>query len=141
MIDEDPIRTDGRRRRKQKRLSSSHPVCVLCSCSDIEALTAVTPEWLKERGVIIPPGLLEMHHVVGEKHDSDFVVALCLNCHRRVTEALDQGQITMQPKRDSRELVALMLDALAIFLDMLVAAIRRWAEVLRQSLMQESTND
>lgn len=141
MIDEDPIRTDGRRRRKQQRLGSSHPVCLVCNCSDIAALTDVTPEWLKERGVIVPPGLMEMHHVVGQKHDSDFVVALCLNCHRKVTEALDQGQITMQPKRDSRELVALMLDALAIFLDMLVAAVRRWAELLRKSIILEGTHD
>lgn len=131
MIDHNPIKTDVRRRKRQDRFDNADPRCIFCGYPEIEALTAVTLEWLKSHGSCVPKALTELHHVVGKKHDSDLVVPLCLNCHRLVTEDLARAGISMHPERDSKTLVALMLDALASFFELLVAALRRWAELLR----------
>ncbi len=125
MIDQNPIRTDGRQKRRQDRFSSPNPVCLLCECPNLQALTPVTVGWLKAHGI-------ELHHVVGEKRDPDFVVALCLNCHRNVTENLAKAGISMGRERDSKMMIATMLEALAVFFEMLIDALHRWAALLRQ---------
>jgi hypothetical protein len=127
MIENDPIGAAGRRRRRQKRFSVENPVCRLCLESNLECLTPVTLDWLRAQQI-----LLEDHHVVGEKNDPDFVVPLCLNCHRLVTEGLAQAGIRMCREPNPQKRVAMMLDALAVFLDMLASAVRRWATLLKQ---------
>jgi len=47
----------------------------------------------------------------------------------------------MQPEQDPNALVASMLDALAVFLEALVAALRRWAQVLRGTKEGEAKNE
>jgi hypothetical protein len=128
MIDNDPIGTAGRRRRRQKRFSVENPVCLFCGEPNLECLSPVTLAWLKAHQV-----LLEDHHVVGNKSDPDFVVPLCLNCHRLVTEGLAQAGISMNRESNPQKRVAVMLEALAVFLDMLAAAVRRWAALLKQA--------
>jgi hypothetical protein len=135
MIDQNPVKTAVRRRRKQERLGSLSPFCVLCGNGDIETLVPVTPDWLRQR--IPPERLIELHHVVGEQHDSDVVVPLCLNCHRIVTEGLAKAGVSMHPEPQPRERVALMLDALAVFFEFLVKSLRQWAEYLRKSITEE----
>jgi hypothetical protein len=94
----------------------------------LECLTPVTLDWLEAHQVLI-----EEHHVVGKKNDPDFVVPLCLNCHRLVTECLAQAGISMHRDPNPQKRVAVMLEALAVFLDMLAAAVRRWAALLKQA--------
>jgi hypothetical protein len=127
MIDNDPIGTAGRRRKRQKRFSVENPACLFCAEPNLECLKPVTLDWLKAHQVLI-----EDHHVAGVTNDPDFVVAICLNCHRKVTERLMQAGISMSREPNPRIRVAVMLEALAVFLDMLVAALRRWAALLRQ---------
>jgi hypothetical protein len=81
VTDQNPIKTDARRRRRQERFENRSPKCILCGCPDLEALTQVSHRWLKVHGI-------ELHHVVAEVRDSDLVVPLCLNCHRTATEGL-----------------------------------------------------
>ncbi len=128
MTDNNPIVTAGRRRRRQKRFGVQNPVCLLCSERNLECLTAVTFDWLEAHQVLI-----EEHHVVGKKHDPAFVAALCLNHHRLATEGLMQAGVSMFREPNPRTRVALMLEALAVFLDMLAASVRRWAVILRQA--------
>lgn len=123
MKDKDPIATDVRRRRRQRRLGTDHPTCDLCGYSGLEALTPVTSGWLKAHGI-------ERHHVVGKNNDPNLVVSLCLNCHRTATEGLARAGVSMRSESDPIARVAQMLDALAAFFEMLVDALRRWAELL-----------
>jgi hypothetical protein len=131
VIDQNPIKTDVRRRKRQDRFDCATPRCLFCGYPDIEALTGVTLEWLNSHGSCAPKSLTELHHVVGKKRDADLVVPLCLNCHRGVTEGLAKAGISMHAERESKTLVASMLDALASFLEFLVSALRQWAELLR----------
>lgn len=126
-MDRDPIKTDIRRRRTQKRLGCEQPICVLCGHPGIESLTSVSPDWLKKHGI-------EWHHVVGKKRDTGLVISLCFNCHRAATEGLARAGVTMLAETDPKTLVAQVLDALAVFFEMLVDALRRWAELLRTSI-------
>jgi len=101
---------------------------MICGESNLETLIPLTPDWLEAHGV--PRSLIEMHHPVGEAHDRELIVPLCRNCHAKATEGLMRAGISMRPGPDPKARVPLMLDALAVFLDMLAAAVRRWARVL-----------
>jgi hypothetical protein len=83
---------------------------------------------------------LQDHHVVGWKRDSELISVLCRNCHALASEDLLQEDIDMQRETNPNALVASMLDALAVFLEALVAAVRRWAQILRQAI-SEARND
>ena len=130
MKDVDPIRTDGRRRRRLNRFGPN-PQCLFCPCTDLEALTLVKVGWLEKHGI-------ELHHVVEERRDPELEVPLCLNCHRKVTEGLAQAGISNHYEQEPRELVAQMLDALAVFLEFVIEALRRWANILRETLRREA---
>jgi hypothetical protein len=138
-MDKDPIKTAGREKRRQERLCSSPRVCPFCGCVDPIALIAVAPEWLLAKGV--PRTLFEGHHSVGEAHDPELIVLICRNCHAKATERLLCAGVSMRPAPDPVTRVALILDALAEFFEMLVAALRRWAETLRKSTRPEVTHD
>jgi hypothetical protein len=133
MIDNDPIATAGRRRRRQKRFLIDNPTCLLCGEPNLECLTPVTLDWLKAHRVLI-----EMHHAASEQNDPEFVVPVCLNCHRKVTEGLAQAGVSMRRESNPKTRVAVMLEALAVFLSMLADAVRRWAALLRQSTPLEA---
>jgi hypothetical protein len=47
----------------------------------------------------------------------------------------------MCPEPDTRKRVALMLEALAVFFEHLVEALRRWAKILRDSIILEAANE
>lgn len=127
-IDNDPIGTAGRRRRRQKRFPIENPSCLLCGEPNLECLTPVTFDWIKAHRILI-----ELHHPSREQNDPDFVTALCLNCHRKAEEGLAQAVIGVRCEPNPQKRVAVMLDALAVFLDMIAAAVRRWAALLKQA--------
>jgi hypothetical protein len=125
-VDKNPILTARRRRRRQERFGSLNPVCVVCGCKEIEKLASTTIGWLFQRA-----NLVELHHVVGHHHDPDLVVPLCMNCHRAATESLAKAGVTMNPVCEPHERVALMLDGLSTFSELLVTSLRGWAKFLR----------
>jgi hypothetical protein len=125
----DPVKTAKRQRKRQERFGTLTPVCVLCGCDDLVKLAAVTVGWLSR---------FQMHHVVGRNHDPELVVPICLNCHRGVAEGLAQAGVSMDAIGEPRERVALMLDALSTFFELLVEALRRWAASLRACDSKES---
>lgn len=118
--------------RRQARLGDGPHICILCGCSDPVALIDKTPDWLEHHS--IPKTLFEQHHPAGRHHDPELTVFICRNCHAEATEGLLQAGVSMRPEPDPVLQVALMLDALAVFLEVLAAALRRWAELLRNSL-------
>jgi len=136
-MNNEPIKTAVRRRRKQERFGRLNPICVICGNGNLETLAEVTPEWLRQR--VPPERLIELHHVFGQQSEPRAVIPVCMNCHRSLTERLAQAGISMRPPNEPREFVALMLDALALFFESLVEALRRWAVYLRNSIASEAT--
>ena len=135
-LDRNPVRTAGRRRKRQKRFPIDNPTCLLCGEPNLECLRQVTPDWLKAHRVLI-----EIHHVVLEQNDAEFVVAVCLNCHRKVHEGLAQAGVGERSESDPKTRVAVMLEALAVFLGMQSQAVRRWAAVLKQFTTVEERHE
>ena len=129
MIDQQPVDTAVRRRRREARLGDGPRVCILFGQAHLENFVSVTGDWLKARGA--SDRLLEDHHLVGKRRDPKLTVPLCRNCHGDATESLATAGISMLAERDSRSRVATILDALAVFFEMLVNALRRWAHELR----------
>jgi len=78
--------------------------------------------------------LLEDHHVVGDAHDPNLVVTLCLNCHREVTEGLAREGVSMRPERNIHKLVALVLRSSAVFFEALAKSYRNWAKLLEDGV-------
>ena len=131
MNDNDPIGTAIRRKRRQIRFGTDHPMCFLCPESNLETLTPVTLGWLEAHGVNVRLILIEMHHIHGEAHDPELVVPLCLNCHRKVTEDLAREGVSMEPEVDPVRRTVLMLQADATFFERFAASRRRMAEDLK----------
>lgn len=129
MIDVDPIGTARREERRLARLGSANPICILCGCIDPVALLPVEVGWLEAHAV--PRSLFEGHHVVGENHDPHFIVLICRNCHAKAGEGLLQAGIPMLPEPDALMRVCLMLDGWAVHHEMIAAANRRAAALLR----------
>ena len=104
----------------------------------MESLTRETRQWLEARG--IPRDrlnrLLEEHHVVGEAHDPDLVVTLCLNCHREITEGLTCEGVSMDPQENLLKLIAFVLRSSAVLFDFLAVSYRKWATLLENHLRE-----
>jgi hypothetical protein len=101
----------------------------------LEALTTVTRRWLetKEVPAELLDRLLEKHHVLGEVHDPNLTVTLCLNCHREITEGLMREGVSMRPEKSVRKRTALKLRASAVFLESLASSYRDSASLLEES--------
>jgi hypothetical protein len=141
MIDHNPIGTAVRRERRQARFSTYHPVCFLCPESDLETLTPVTLGWLEAHGVDVRRVLIELHHHYGEALDSEFVVPLCLNCHRKVTEDLARAGVSTETEADVIVRTVMKLEADVAFFERFIASRKRMAEDLKQTLKPENSND
>src|SRR5215203_5459587 len=60
------IKREQRKQRRFQRLGTNNPRCAICG----------ETHW----------ACFEEHHIAGRKHDSDFTVFVCTNCHRKLTE-------------------------------------------------------
>ena len=131
MGNEYPIRSARRRALREERLGKD-AFCLFCGYACLESLTKVSRNWLESKGVFPDQSerLLEDHHAVGEAHDPDLFVTLCLNCHREVTEGLAREGVNMRPEKNIRKLVALILRASAVFFEALAKSYRKWANLL-----------
>jgi hypothetical protein len=135
MSDQFPIRRARRKANRKDRLGSN-AFCLFCGYACLESLTPVSRRWLEERG--IPKDrlnrLLELHHVLGEAHDPDAIITLCLNCHREITEGLASESVSMHPETNLLRLIAGVLRASAVLFESLAKSYRRWACRLEASL-------
>jgi hypothetical protein len=131
MGDQYPIRTARRKALREERLGND-AFCLFCGYGCLESLTKVSRKWLESKGVSPDwiERLLEDHHAVGEAHDPELFVTLCLNCHRAVTEGLAREGVSMRPEKNVPKLVALMLRASAVFFEALAKSYRKWANLL-----------
>jgi hypothetical protein len=131
MKDQQPIRTARRKLRMEERLGSN-AFCLFCGYACLESLTLVTRRWLEERGISKDwmDRLLEEHHVVGEAHDPDLTITLCLNCHRQITEGLACEGVDMHAEKNLHKLIALILRASAVLFEHLALSYRKWANLL-----------
>jgi hypothetical protein len=137
--DQQPIRTARRKASREDRLGSN-AFCLFCGYVNLESLTQESRRWLEEKR--IPKArierLLEDHHIVGEAHDPDLIVTLCLNCHREITEGLAREGVSMHPERNVSKAVALMLRGSAVLFESLAKSYRKWASLLEQHLEVDS---
>jgi hypothetical protein len=114
--EEQPIRAARRKARQVDRLGGLTPICVYCGETAIECL--------------------ELHHVTGRKLDADFVEARCRNCHRKIELQRDVANLTGNGERKAKtlqkdEIIRLRLLGLAEGHVSTAAALRRWAEQIR----------
>jgi hypothetical protein len=125
MFDENPIQTQLRNERRMQRLGEN-AACAMCGFSKPEALTTAKTS------------LLEKHHIFLEANDPKTTVALCLNCHRTVTEGgLRAG--AMRPASSCLERFELMLRSLGSFLIVLGEKLLEWAEEIAGLLFDLKT--
>lgn len=134
MKDQLPMRT-ARRKALRKDRFGSNDFCLFCGYACLEALTRISRRWLEAKGVPteLLNHLLEDHHVIGEAHDPDLIVTLCLNCHREITEGLAREGVSMYPERNIHKLVALVLRGSAVLFEFLASSYRKWASLLEDS--------
>lgn len=138
MIEPDPIGTDARHAERLRRLGPGPYICLFCGIEDPVVLIRKTLGWLEVR---VPRSLLEDHHVLCRNHDPNLTVLLCRNCHFMVTEGYLRAGISMQYEPDPRKRVALMLETLAAFFEMLAATLRQWAVLLIKDISPEVPHD
>jgi hypothetical protein len=133
--DQHPIRTARRKTLRKERLGSDD-FCLFCGYACLESLTPVSRRWLEQRG--IPKDrlnrLLELHHGVGEAHDPDVIIMLCLNCHREITEGLACEGVSMHPETNLLKVITYVLRASAALFESLATSYRKWASRLEDRL-------
>jgi hypothetical protein len=130
-----PIRCARRQANRKDRLGSN-AFCLFCGYACLESLTQVSRRWLEERG--IPKDrlnrLFELHHVLGEAHEPDVVITLCLNCHREITEGLASEGVSMHPETNLLKVIAGVLRASAVLFESLAKSYRKFAGRLEDRL-------
>ena len=130
-----PIRTARRKALREDRLGKD-AFCLVCGYGCLESLTQVTRRWLESKGVSKGwiDRLLEDHHVVGEVHDPDLQITLCLNCHREVTEGVAREGVSMRREKNVRKVTVLRLRACAVHFESLAGSYRKWADLLENEV-------
>jgi hypothetical protein len=133
--DQNPIRTARRKTLREDRLGTN-AFCFFCGYACLESLTCVSRKWLEAKGITKEyiDRLLEEHHILGEAHDPDATVTLCLNCHREITEGLAREGVSMRPEKNPLKLIVLMLRASAVLFESLARSYRKWATLLEHHL-------
>jgi len=127
-MDLDPVGTAVRRARRIANLEGA-TACALCGEPEWSALLPVTRKFL------------ERHHVFGVAADASSVVALCRNCHGRVTEAqIREGVNLRHSPLAELERIAAAYQSRAVLHELEAEADRRFAlrlrELARESMSQ-----
>lgn len=116
-----PVRAARRTAELRDLLGSERPACIYCGCPELAALRRVSSK------------ILRVHHVLGQNHDPNLTVLVCLNCHAVLHDELfPDADIAVQPESDPVKRVATMLRAEAIHLEMLAYSKRRQAALLEE---------
>ncbi len=99
--------------RAYRRLGTYDAVCVVCGESNPHCLQ-----------------LHQQHHLAGRKY-SDDTAALCLNCHKKVTDAqLDHPDPAAKAKPTHLEVIGRYLLGLAELFEMLAQRLREFGSLL-----------
>jgi len=96
--------------------------CWLCSESDRAAL-----EWLGQPFV-------QEHHVAGKHHDRKLKWPVCANCHRRLHALLRDRDVPLRRQQSIIETVTAVLEALAVFFEVFVQSLRKFAIQMREAI-------
>ena len=127
-MDVDPIMTEARHARRLARLRGA-TACALCGEPDLAVLDPVGR------------GLLEAHHVSGVANDPDLTIALCCNCHRKLTEhQLRAGVDLRHVNRDDLMHMADTLYAQSIFFEDFVRSLQRMSNLCREIAVRPRTD-
>lgn len=120
-MDLDPIGTERRAASRRSRLRGA-TACAVCGETELAQLVPASRS------------LLEFHHVGGISNDPDLGAALCKNHHAWLTELQLRERVDLRHDLGRTELdrLANALVSVAIFLDELALACRRWSDLLRQ---------
>src|SRR5207302_3438219 len=102
-------------------------------------LIAVTQEWLIAKGV--PSTLFQYHHPLGEKHDPEFTILICRNCHAKATEGLLRADVSMSAEADVETRVIGMLRGAAQHHRDWADANERMADMLEHSRRKDSEEE
>jgi hypothetical protein len=99
----DPIGADLRRVSASRRITAGS-TCVTCGEAD--------PLVLKSGRSV-----LEAHHLAGRANDADMTADVCLNCHRKLTDAQRNSGVPLaaDPQRSLLERLVGWLRGLAVF--------------------------
>jgi hypothetical protein len=99
----DPIGADLRRERPARRIAAGS-ACVTCGETD---------------AVVLKSGrsVLEAHHIAGRANDPDTIADVCLNCHRKLTNAQRNAGVPLRedPGRNALERLVAWLRGLGVF--------------------------
>ena len=129
MIDRDPIGTDRRAARRDRRLGWGPRVCLRCGSTDPVSLVPTSASWLRERGALST--LFEDHHPCVEAHEPELTQLICRNCHAMVHEGLLRTGVSLRPEPNAELREALRLEALAVSFEDLALTFRKWASEKR----------
>ena len=128
MTEHDPIGADARAAAHLRSLGPPPHMCAFCGVSDPGDLRAKPLKWAEAH---VPRNVLEQHHVVGRQHEDNLIVLLCISCHFKVSQRYFEAGIDLQFEPNPHRRIALMLEALAVFYEMLADVFRRWAAILK----------
>ena len=103
---------DAARERQTRRTLGPDAACVVCGEDD--------------------PSLLESHHVAGWRNDGGLEGPLCFNDHRRVTEMLRAGGVSMAHPKSPLDRLAALLGGLAELLLLVAGRLKGWSEWLHR---------
>lgn len=117
---QNPARAARRKTELRERLGVERPACIYCGYHEPVALRRVSRKFLPE------------HHPLGQNHDPDLVVLVCLNCHAVAHELLDDAGVELESVSDPVMRVAAMLRAEAVHLEMLADSKQRQADLLER---------
>jgi hypothetical protein len=117
-LSNNPARAARRKTELREKLGDEDASCFYCGYSNPVALRRVPQKFLPE------------HHVLGQNHDPDLVVFVCLNCHAEAHESLANEVVDLEPIADVVKRVATMLRAEAVHLEMLAKSKRKQAALL-----------
>lgn len=117
-MEQDPIKNDARRKRREDRFGGKGKTCLLCSEARIDVLIQVAK------------GFLQAHHVTGRNHDLDLEALLCPTCHAWITALYRRSGVPMPAAPDLLRRLVARLRAIATFLPELGGTCRTWADQL-----------
>jgi hypothetical protein len=118
----DPIGADLRRARPARRIAAGS-VCVTCGETD--------PVVLKDGRSV-----LEAHHIAGRANDPDTTADVCLNCHRKLTNAQRDAGVPLaaDPDRSILERLVALFRGLAVFFQHLAKSLAEAAHQLERCI-------
>lgn len=110
----DPLGSSSRKYRRRRKLGPDAR-CIGCGTSNPTILIRVKRT------------LFEHHHPLGEQHAPEFTVAVCRNCHARLSAAQVDDGVPLDPQPTVLERLVAIFQAFVSFLQALAEILLEWA--------------